>query len=40
MRRKIESGCRDPLEIPGELIRVAPTDDRVDVDELASRIRA
>ena len=40
VRRKIESGCWDPLQIPGDLIRVDTTNGRVDTKELASRIRA
>ena len=40
VREKIEAGCWDPLEIPGDVIRVDTTDGKVDVDRLASRIRA
>lgn len=40
VREKIESGRWDPLEIPGELIRIDTTDGEVDSSDLASRIRA
>ena len=40
VRAKIDAGCWDPLELPGELIRIDTTNDHVDAGELASRIRA
>jgi predicted kinase len=35
VRRDVESGRYDPLDLPGELLRVDPAD--VDLDELAAR---
>jgi len=35
VRRDVEAGRYDPLELPGELLRVDPAD--VDLDELAAR---
>jgi predicted kinase len=37
LRRKIESGLWEPLDLPGELIRVDASRDRVDVKSIASR---
>jgi predicted kinase len=37
LRRKIESGLWDPLELPGELIRVDASRGHVDVGSIASR---
>jgi predicted kinase len=37
LRRKIESGLWDPLDLPGELIRVDASQGRVDVRSIASR---
>jgi len=37
VRRKIESGFWDPLDLPGELIRVDPSRDGVDPKSIATR---
>lgn len=37
VRRKIESGFWDPLDLPGELIRVDTTSRGVDMESIASR---
>lgn len=37
LRRKIESGLWDPLDLPGELIRVDASQGQVDVESIASR---
>lgn len=39
VRRKIEAGCWDPLDLPGELIEVDVTGGRVDPADLAARLR-
>jgi predicted kinase len=37
VRRKIEAGFWDPLDLPGELIRVRPTEESPDVTSIAAR---
>jgi predicted kinase len=37
VRRKIEAGFWDPLDLPGDLIRLRPTEEEPDVKSIASR---
>ena len=38
VRRKLEAGHWEPLDIPGELIRVRPAEEEVDAGDLARRV--
>jgi predicted kinase len=39
VRRKLEAGLWDPLDLPGELVDVDVVTDDVDIGELAARVR-
>jgi predicted kinase len=38
VRRDLEAGRWEPLDLPGELVEIDPDDESVDVDELAERL--
>jgi predicted kinase len=38
LRRDLEAGRWEPLNLPGELVEIDPDDESVDVDELAERL--